>query len=883
MKRILSLVFLIVSSFSFAQIAANGAQNCADGEFVCNDNGTTFDLSTGQGSIDDLPAGSNISNPSTNPGAAGNSGCLLSGELNPNWFVISIGTDGDLEFTIGFNGNTGFYDWALWPYYTDASGVPISCTDLINNSLPPVACNWNGSSSGYTGMYQQGSLPAGGQQVNFEYSIPVLAGEQYVLCFSNYSGLSGNVPLTFGNDIPGNTNPNSAGVTCTPETPDQTICLGEVATVNINPPPTVTNPSYNWLVTTGVSDPTSGVDVQVNITNTTEYHVEIFDNGSYVVTDTFTIYIQSPHTTFAGNDDVFCLGDPIMLSGTPSDPVNNTVQWSVDASQVSPAPFVFFTPSFQMAAPTANVDQPGVYEFIFSETNNVCGTVTDTVEILVSEQTLTATSTSPSCAGYNDGVISINAPDAIEYSFDGGSTWGPNNSDNVFSANTYNVCAKNIYGCVTCVNTVVTEPAPVIISVSNDTLICQNGTAYISASATGGTSYDFHWSQTSNTNANQSVNPIGDSIFTVYATNEFGCPSNTLPINVTVRAPLTGNISPWDTICPGYPTDLWADVTGGIGTPYTFTWSTSEIQTGANNQTINVNPPATTTYTVTITDECESTPLVMETKVRVAPLPVPQYTVLNPNQCEPAKFDVVNSTTSSMSQYVYWLVDGQKEFINQDTITTQSFMAGDYDFQMIVTSYEGCIDSLTFEDALHVIESPTANFIHSPNPVRMFDTEVSFTNTSILGIDHQWYFESGSPSISTEEDPVSTFPDGEEGSYTVTLITTSELGCTDTLNYELIVFSDIIIFAPNTFTPDGDEHNQNWGITMKGIDEYNFEILVFNRWGQIVWESHNINEEWDGTYNGKLVDSGTYAWVIRTKDLLEDTKYTYNGTVTIIR
>ena len=64
---------------------------------------------------------------------------------------------------------------------------------------------------------------------------------------------------------------------------------------------------------------------------------------------------------------------------------------------------------------------------------------------------------------------------------------------------------------------------------------------------------------------------------------------------------------------------------------------------------------------------------------------------------------------------------------------------------------------------------------------------------------------------------------------------------------------------------------------MEGIDIYDFELLIFDRWGEVIWESHDVEVGWDGTYNGKVVPEGTYTWIIRTKDLLNDDKYILAG------
>lgn len=84
------------------------------------------------------------------------------------------------------------------------------------------------------------------------------------------------------------------------------------------------------------------------------------------------------------------------------------------------------------------------------------------------------------------------------------------------------------------------------------------------------------------------------------------------------------------------------------------------------------------------------------------------------------------------------------------------------------------------------------------------------------------------------------------GSYDVQLVTTSDLGCADTIDYDLIILPEVLVYAPNSFTPDGDEFNQNWRVFMEGIDTYDFELLLYNRWGEIIWESHDINVGWDG-------------------------------------
>ena len=106
------------------------------------------------------------------------------------------------------------------------------------------------------------------------------------------------------------------------------------------------------------------------------------------------------------------------------------------------------------------------------------------------------------------------------------------------------------------------------------------------------------------------------------------------------------------------------------------------------------------------------------------------------------------------------------------------------------------------------------------------------------------------------------FPDGQTGEYLVTLIATSEFNCIDTTTAKIVVFPEVLIYAPNTFTPDNDEHNQSWGIHIEGIDIFDFDLYIFNRWGELVFETKTMGEGWDGVYKGQLQMMDVYTWMV---------------------
>lgn len=873
MKKVLPLLTLLFSfTLSNAQTVS---PTCPGAEPVCSSNGSNFGLSTsGTYGID---GGSSVSNPSSGPtqSYSGNTlPCLLTNGPNPNWFIIYIGTSGMLQFTIGSPGGpSSCFDWALWQ--VNSTDPTSTCPGITtNNNVPPAACGWNGACSGYTGMWS-GALPSNANPADFSQSIPVVAGESYMLCFSNYSYLSGNAQLSFPSG------PGVADVTCTPNTPDQTICQGTSATVNI----TATGgpvTGVNWVTTTGVSNTSGITGVIVTPPATTDYIVQI-NQGGQISQDTFTIFIVPPPAPNAGADQMVCSGTSFQLNGTVASNSNTHTWQSIVPPGMTPPANASFSPNTSSLNPTVTVNQPGTYKFVLRESNTTCGTVRDTVVVFVQQMTLTATSTPPSCGGYSDGTITITSALATQYSFDNGATWQSSNTAAGFAAGPHQVCAKSASGCQACITTTIVDPPGVTISTSNDTTVCQNGTASLMASATGGASYTYTWENSSVTGSSNPVILPSTQYITVFATNELGCNSPLDSILVTLLPPISAEMTPDFSVCPGYPGSLTATGSGGIGAPYQYVWGNGQTDSGAQSMMTD-SPMATTNYTVTVTDGCESTPLTINGNLVAYPVPVPSFMTPDAVICEPALFTIVSTTDPSTVAASEWRTSDGEIFTNADTILPVALYHGQYDVTYIVVSPDGCIDSITEYAFLTVNAVPVADFNWSPNPPTVFNTEVTFHNLSTsTATNLNWLMPGGTPASSTIDEPTTTYPEGIPGTYYVTLVATDPEGCFDSITKPVVVQPEVLIYAPNAFTPDGDEFNQTWRVYMEGVDKYNFNLLVFDRWGEIVWESNDIEAEWDGTYHGKIVKEGAYQWVIRVKDALNDSKYTYNGSIVIIR
>src|SRR5690606_7439232 len=135
-----------------------------------------------------------------------------------------------------------------------------------------------------------------------------------------------------------------------------------------------------------------------------------------------------------------------------------------------------------------------------------------------------------------------------------------------------------------------------------------------------------------------------------------------------------------------------------------------------------------------------------------------------------------------------------------------------------------------------------------------------FTNQSLHATNYEWDFgdEFG---YSNEEHPTYVYSYEESDVYLITLIASNNIGCADTTYQEIRITEEELFYVPNTFTPDGDKFNPVFKpVITSGVDIYDYRLLVFNRWGEILFESYHPAVGWDGTYGNMPCQDGTYIW-----------------------
>lgn len=414
----------------------------------------------------------------------------------------------------------------------------------------------------------------------------------------------------------------------------------------------------------------------------------------------------------------------------------------------------------------------------------------------------------------------------------------------------------------------IADVLPVAVTVQSGSVLCPGDDAELVAVASGGVGpYTYSWN-TGATTPSIFVTPTSSQTYTVSVTDN--CLNQTATgsgvVNVPIYPPLTLTESADITeICPYIPSQLEVVASGGAGN-YTYQWSTTTQQLG-NLSTQIVTPSTTTVYTIVVTDQCGVSSNADVVYTITSP---PLILSMSPAvEICPGDSSLVSVTaTGGYGQYYFqWSPTGE--------ITSQIWVN-----PLETTTYEVSVSdecqTFTVEGTSTVtVIRPIANFEISSHTL-FDDLPITFQNTTINGDTYQWYFGDGNSS--TMVHPNNTY--SEPGTYIITLIATDEKGCKDTIAKPIGIQEAYYVYVPNTFTPDGLRFNNEFSASFYGIRSAT--IMIFNRWGQRIFTSDDLDFKWDGTYNGTMSQDGTYIWKIKylTNSGIEET---ITGHVNLIR
>ncbi len=325
-----------------------------------------------------------------------------------------------------------------------------------------------------------------------------------------------------------------------------------------------------------------------------------------------------------------------------------------------------------------------------------------------------------------------------------------------------------------------------------------------------------------------------------------------------------------------YPDSLLIYYTNNIDSSV-CTWELSGLSKwGDGNDSINVvfeRPVGTVKLTV---NEYGCTSLPVEKKIKRKP----EFDFYTENEegCQPYLVKVFAETTDNDVEFT-WITDSLP--YPQGNSNLYYFPdTGRHDVSLIAYSNETlCADTLLKTDWIWVHRPPFAKFEVNYKVALIDNAEISFINYSERAEKYFWDF--GDSITSTEFEPVHTYT--QLGDYKAILIAESEFGCADTFELTVKIIPSKV-YSPNAFRPDSDiPENRTFMPVGAGVDEKRFNLKIFNRWGELVFETNSLYEHWDGTIrNGEPAPVGNYVWISDYFDI-QGFEHNEKGQVLLIR
>ena len=581
--------------------------------------------------------------------------------------------------------------------------------------------------------------------------------------------------------------------------------------------------------------------------------------------------------TYTATSSQGCISAPVSITITPpSAPIN------LSTSQTNVSCFGFTNGSINLT-PTGGV---GPYSFLWSNslaTEDLSNLSVGSYSVLVTDANgctanIATTITGPASP------LSVTIPDAVicstqshtfnpQFSVPGGlSAWSTSETSSSITVyplttTTYTI-AYTLNTCVALDTAIVTVIPTPTLSV-NSAAICIGDSVQI-ASVTNLAGGTYQWNNgltTPNLTASPTVNP---TLYTlIYSLN--GCSSipATSTINVNPIPQLTAAPA---TICLGQNTTLSAtpNLVGG-----TYLW----LAGGETTSTITVSPTLNTIYPVSYTlNGCTSS----QANGVVTVTPLPNAIIQSDVElgCSPLVVNFTTDTTNQVASYQWSTNNGG---LGSGVNTAISFInPGCYNVTLVATML-GCTTTNTLVDYICVNSEPEANFGASIYTFTEENQNVLFDNSSTGASTYTWNFGDGNSS--NDENPSHVYSSVIDGE-TITLLAFSILGCVDSISITIPYQESELFYIPNTFTPDGDMFNETFMPHFTaGFDIYSYHMEIFNRWGDLVFESFNIEHGWDGSFGLEGVDAiqGTYTYKISINSPSVDKNMLYMGHVNLIR
>ena len=422
------------------------------------------------------------------------------------------------------------------------------------------------------------------------------------------------------------------------------------------------------------------------------------------------------------------------------------------------------------------------------------------------------------------------------------------------------VVSADISGCAVLSDTLrVIEGDYPTVDLGVDTIIACNSSFLLIPNVLGGTApYIYSWSNGSTL----SSQTLGEGAYDLIISDLFGC-GDTSSILITYDPPPVVDLGSDYNIECNTTTTIIPNIVGGTQ-PYSYSWNDGSI-----NPSLDVSEG---NYSLTITDfwNCSDSDNILISEDIQGSVTLSGGGKICDN----------GTNTVDLNFNFNGLLPWDLEFTNGlSNQTIQGITSSNY---LLTTSNEGIYDVIAASDVndcsaniigtaeVIVYPLPIANL--SPNESFIYEGETIELEVGDYAM-YQWYNTEG-----LELDTLSTLIVSDSGTYYVWV--TDVNGCEDMSNFVIVnTQPNTNLFIPNAFTPNGDDHNELFLI--RGFNIKIFNIHIFNRWGELMFMSESIDKSWDGTFDNKKVQEGTYYYNV--KSLGEDNiNIELSGTVNII-
>lgn len=577
--------------------------------------------------------------------------------------------------------------------------------------------------------------------------------------------------------------------------------------------------------------------------------------------------------------DTVCVGSATSFNDISTGSPSSWLWDFGDASTSSAGPSVQHTYS---AAGTYLVSLivsggPGCMDQIFHVVN-----VVNTVQAVMNVSDSVCISSS---LAFNDASITNNATiSGWLWDFGDGSPLDTNQNTahiyNVSGTYTVTLSVWASSGCVSITTqTITVSPLPVAAFAA--TTACENQQTQFTDNTSGAITqwqWDFGDATTSiQQNPSHQYAVSGNYNVQLIVTTAGGC-SDTISNPVTVYAQPVAAFSA-DTVCWGDTTKFTNLSTSTSGAITSVFWDFGD----GNQSTVAAPDHEFAVYN----DSFQVTLIVMtqygcyDTLTQLAvtyPVPDVQFAPAAASGCEDFTTTFTENSTINGSTIINWLWDfgdGNFTFTQNPTHTYDN--SGSYYVGLTVTTSDGCVFSDSLNFPIVVYPKPVADFTWSPSQITVLQPQVEFTDLSFGAT--MWEYDFGDFDGSIMQNPAHTYQDS--GWYTVTQMVVNQFGCSDTIEKPLRVEAEFTFFIPNAFTPNGNGNNEIFNGEGEGIRE--FTMYIFDRWGNLIFESHDPTKGWDGRHaDGTLCQIDTYVYRFILRDVMGE-EHKYMGHVNLIR